>query len=154
MRIPGLNRAYKPVRKVLRKVFSTEELYGGTTRYVQFEEEAASGVLNEALAKPDPLMVARFGRTELSCIVDYLNPLSWSSVAAFGRGKLTHIGWRSDIAYNMDVLSGFFPRSKVALARFSELMLEDMCELDILGSWLCEEGFVDKRYPAAKKIRL
>jgi hypothetical protein len=40
------------------------------------------------------------------------------------------------------------------LSRFSELMLSDMRDLDILGSWLCEEGFVNERFQSAKKIRL
>ena len=52
------------------------------------------------------------------------------------------------------MVAGFFPCDHASMARFSELMLSDMRELDILGSWLCQEGFVNDRFPAAKKIKL
>ena len=154
MRIPGLNRLHNQLRRILRAATGTEEYYGYTTRFIQFEAEAASDVLNEALSSRAPSMIARLGRTEMCCIVDYMNPLSWNSIGNLARGKLTHIGWRSDIGTRMTMLSGFFPNDRASLSRFSELMLDDMRELDVLGSWLSEEAFVNDRFPTAKKVRL
>lgn len=154
MRLPALSGIHKPVRRVLRAVTGTEEFYGYTTRYVQFDGESASDIINAALSSKDPFMAARFGRTELSCIVDYLNPMSRRAIGRFITGKIPHIGWRGDIADGMKMCSGFFPSTEENLSRFSELMLEDMRDLNILGSWLCEEGLVNERFQAAKKIRL
>jgi hypothetical protein len=154
MHIPGFNRLHNLIRKLLRAITGTEEFYGYTTRFVQFEGEAASDVMNEALRAQAPSMIARFGRTEACCIADYLNPMSWSSVGSLARGKISHIGWRNDIGFEMTMLSGFFPSDKASLSRFAELMLADMRELDVLGSWLAEEAFVNDRFPRAKKVRL
>jgi hypothetical protein len=149
-----MGRIQRSVRRVLRGVSGAEEFYGFTNRFVEYDGEPASDVLNTALSSKAPLMVARFGRTEMNCIVDYLNPMSWQAVGRLTRGEIPHIGWRQEIATNMMMLSGFFPSNPDTLSRFSELMLADMPELDILGSWLCEEGLVRDRYRGAKIVRL
>ena len=132
----------------------SEEYYGTTSRYVQYEGEAASDLLNAAISSKQPFMAARFGGNELDCVVDYMNALSWRSLGKFFRGEIPKIGWRKEIRQDLEMVAGFFPCDHASMARFSELMLSDMRELDILGSWLCQEGFVNDRFPAAKKIKL
>ena len=72
-----LARVHRPVRKVLRAMSGSEEYYGTTSRYVQYEGEAASDLLNAAISSKQPFMAARFGGNELDCVVDYMNALSW-----------------------------------------------------------------------------
>jgi len=148
------SRLHQPIRRVLRALSGSKEFYGSTSRYVQFEDESASAVMNSALSSGAPFMAARFGKTELNCIVDYLNSPSWRSIVRFARGEIPHIGWRGDIHTEMEMLSGFFPNDRISLGRFSELMLTDMGELDILGSWLCQEALVQDRFTSAKRIKL
>ena len=51
-------------------------------------------------------------------------------------------------------LSGFFPLTKGMIEQFSELMYQDMKQLDILGSWRIEEKLLLKYFPLAKRIEL
>lgn len=50
--------------------------------------------------------------------------------------------------------SGFFPAAPEYLARFCELMLRDMEELDILGSWLPYEWEVMPMIHGVPRVRL
>jgi hypothetical protein len=110
--------------------------------------------MNSAVASNAPFMAARFGRIELDCVVDYLHAPSWSTLRQFLSGEIPHIGWRSEISSLMETNTGFFPSDRASLGRFAELMLTDMRELDILGSWLGQEAFVSSFFPSAKKIKL
>jgi len=55
---------------------------------------------------------------------------------------------------NMETLSGFFPSTEENIQNFSDMMIEDMKLLDILGSWRMEERFLQKYYPTSKRIQL
>lgn len=46
--------------------------------------------------------------------------------------------------------AGFFPPTKQKIEQFCELMMEDMKELDILGSWMAAESYFDKVHHAEK----
>ncbi len=54
----------------------------------------------------------------------------------------------------MKNLSGFFPSNVNTISRFSDLIINDMVLLDILGSWRIEELFLQKYFPAAKRVLL
>jgi hypothetical protein len=154
MRKLGLDIFPKAIRRVLRTISGAEEFYGTTSRYAQYQGEGASDVLNEVVCSHAPFMVARFGRNELGCVIDYLNAPSWKAAKRYLRGEIPRIGWRTEIPYQMETVAGFFPSDHANLGRFSELMLSDMRELDILASWLGHEAFVRNRFPTAKTIKL
>ena len=50
--------------------------------------------------------------------------------------------------------AGFFPIDNEHLYRFSEMMLEDSQQIDILGSWLNEEIAVSHLLKNAYKVAL
>ncbi|MEQ1531658.1 MAG: hypothetical protein ABL925_20290, partial [Methylococcales bacterium] len=58
------------------------------------------------------------------------------------------------VCSSMRDLSGFFPASNDTIRKFSELMVEDMQLLDILGSWRIEERLLVRNFPNAKRIEL
>jgi hypothetical protein len=100
-------------------------------------------------------MVARFGNTELRMIHMYCSSkLGFSKYIKYALGsidfyKITRKG--KDMIFN---LSGVFPLNTNTLEKFSELMLEDMQELDILASWIIQERHFKNKTEHAKKIRL
>jgi hypothetical protein len=104
--------------------------------------EAASDLIQMKLNSTEPVMIARFGSTEIKAILYPYLPF------------LFRILLKKRILNNMDTLSGFFPSSDATIRKFSKLMIDDMKLLDVLGSWRIEESFLEKFYPTAKRIKL
>lgn len=106
------------------------------------EGDICSSIIKEELQKDKPSMIARFGSTEIKAII--YPKIPWPIRPIF----------KERIFSNMDTLSGFFPSEVKTIEKFSELMIEDMKLLDILGSWRMEERFLIKYFPLAKRIQL
>ncbi|MBR1394249.1 MAG: hypothetical protein IJ559_01140 [Prevotella sp.] len=62
--------------------------------------------------------------------------------------------WNKHILMQMKHAAGFFPIDNEHLYRFSEMMLEDSQQVDILGSWLNEEIAVSHLLKNAYKVAL
>lgn len=87
-------------------------------------------------------MIGRFGSVEIKGVLyPFLPSIVRSAVRAKVFGALRNN-------------AGFFPVSNASVERFSELMLQDMAQLDILGSWRCEERLFERRFQAAKRVVL
>jgi hypothetical protein len=54
----------------------------------------------------------------------------------------------------MHTNAGFFPPTVDKIEAFCELMLEDIPQVDILGSWLAPENFFEKQLSSTQKVRL
>lgn len=104
--------------------------------------EIASSVIQKELSSSEPVMIARFGSTEIKAILYPFFPL------------LIRMLFKKRILCNMDTNSGFFPSNDANIRRFSKMVIEDMKLLDILGSWRIEERFLEKYYANAKRVKL
>ncbi|MBC7888320.1 MAG: hypothetical protein H7Z13_10570 [Ferruginibacter sp.] len=114
----------------------------------------ANAAIKKLLVSDKPVMIARFGRTEMSCVINYLS-MKTAKENSFTKIRLQikqgvdgyWKGWNNEVKENMCSLSGMFPKSEDMLNRFAELMLTQMKELDVLGVWnLYGEDYVQKRY--------
>lgn len=76
--------------------------------------------LQQSLSKEDPLLVARFGATELSCLRDF----------DFDRKSK-----QAAILKNMQTLSGFFPSNPEYGQRFTKLMKDSIPCIDYFAVW-------------------
>lgn len=121
----------------------------------ELDADAASAMIEDLLRSGRPAMVGRFGCTEMSCLHNYLeigkagrNPLDYIT------GRRDQWWWNKNIMRQMREWSGFFPAAPEYLARFCELMLRDMMELDILGSWLPYEREVMPMIRDVPRVRL
>lgn len=104
--------------------------------------DEAQRTLSEAIMGGQPLMVARFGATEIKAVLYGCLPWPFNLLA---KGH--------SIKY-MPIYSGFFPATEQALKSFSKLMQERMGYLDILASWRPEEIFFRKALEGCKKVNL
>ena len=85
-------------------------------------------------------MISRFGATELSCLINYQGVVeSNKNVISYITGSSPQWWWDMKIIEQMQNWSGFFPPKIDKIERFCQLMLIDMLQVDILGSWIKNE---------------
>ena len=90
-------------------------------------KRASKSILPVKIDCINPICVARFGSTEIKAIIFPFFPFFLQRI------------FRKRIYSNMKILSGFFPITDDSIIRFSKLMIAEMQEVDILGSWRVEE---------------
>jgi hypothetical protein len=126
------NKLSKITHSIIKDILYIEPLEG----------DVCTSIIKEELQKDRPSMIARFGSTEIKAI---LYPNFPSIIKPFMKKR---------VFGNMEILSGFFPSNEKTIAKFSELMYEDMKLLDVLGCWRIEERFLQKYFPLAQRIKL
>lgn len=114
----------------------------------------ASDYIKELLMNGKPVMICRFGSTELTAIVNYKHDITFSNAFKFITKKIESIGYAKTTAENMYQLSGFFPSDKRNLDRFSRNMIDIMPMVDVLGSWRIEEKLFEKELKNAVRVPL
>jgi hypothetical protein len=123
--------------------------YGHTSRYVQVSGQQASDRIRDLLLRDEPVLICRFGSTELQCIAGFLRE---SKVLRNFKWYNT-FHWQ-DLMDNLCDLSGFFPRDPSLIHQFCRLSLEDMRSIDLLGSWRKEEYYLQDYIQSVPRIRL
>lgn len=143
------------ILKIIRKVYTR---YLGNKiekpKCIQ-DPEKASKLLYDILASKEPCMIARFGSTELTCLSNYIGVKSQKKqYFSYIRGESNPWWWEKNTINQMQQWSGFFPLEQEKIDKFCELMLEDMKEVDILGSWLPKEKDFENEISKAIKVHL
>jgi len=126
---------------------------------VDYSGQAASDVIKTKILAPEPCMICRFGGTEMTVLMYYYHihrqpkfPLEKS--LSYILGRMRPFWWDGMVQYKIQYLSGFFPAEPEYLERFCQQMLQDIQEIDILGSWLREEQFLREQMPRVITVRL
>ena len=118
------------------------------------DEEKANRMVCDLLNNDKPCMIARFGATELLCVTNYLGIKEKSNLWQFITGKQPEWWWTKIVVRKMCQWSGFYPATPENLARFSEMMLKDINELDLLGCWDQHESLYEKRLQGVGRVHL
>lgn len=151
-----MNQASILFLKILRKLYA--KTFGGyQLPPFQREEDPnkASEMIYNLLISDKPCMIARFGAFELATIVNYLgvqNP--HHSILKFIKGEQPEWWWNERLIKYMNTNAGFFPPTHEAITQFCELMMQDMKELDLLGSWITNEIYFIKKIPVKSFVQL
>lgn len=141
--------------KVLRRIYRKYHKKNSVTWEYEKNPDKASLLIYNKLQSGEPCMIARFGSTELNTIINYLGTLTKThSAIKFIKGEQTEWWWNKKSMIQMQKWSGFFPTTEANLNKFSQLMLNDIKEVDILGSWCKEENCFQHLMPHVQKIRL
>ena len=122
---------------------SLRKIYGKMTGFqksaVIVEETdplKASDAIYTLLDSKRPCMIARFGATEMACILNYLSIRQGKPLLKkYLRGDVSDWWWNKNVMNQMQNWSGFFPPDIEHLSRFCEMMLQDASLLDICGSF-------------------
>jgi hypothetical protein len=155
---PTIRRAINVTKRAYQRFGPLPSTFGMSYDSAQMDGQVSSDYIRTKLLGPLPVMIGRFGFNELACVLNYCaitNPTSslkktWNYI----EGRSLPFWWDRHIVESMCNNAGFFPPSIELLARFSALMLEDMEELDVLGSWMKEEQLVMKYMPNVVKVQL
>ena len=129
----------KGLKKIAFKIFQIKPL---SLPGCEISPDIASKIIYEHLTNEKPCMIARFGSTELSTVVNFIGVNQkehncWNYII----GRSLPWWWNQSILEQMKSWSGFFPISSKNIEQFSKLIIEDMKQIDILGSWLVEENY-------------
>lgn len=115
----------------------------------------ASKIIYDALINEHPCMIARFGSTELSTLVNYIGVKNQKkNLIRFIQGYDTQWWWNKKLIDQMQKWSGFFPPTQDNVERFCELMLKDIPLVDVLGSWLTDENIFESKLSNASKLHI
>lgn len=117
----------------------------------------SSDMISKALLSDKPVMIARLGSTEMLCMINYLGvkyPAKYKSVKGYITSQTPPWWWSKSAIHQIQNWSGFFPARVDMVEKFCELMVEDLPNVDILGSWLKEESFFTQELSSAKKVML
>jgi len=154
MKIHKIN-TLKLARKIYSKVFQSDADLDTSAGQKVYRGQQASDLIYDKLLEDNPAMIARFGAVELSCMVNYLSVKHHKNdVAGYIKGTVSHFWWDKSTIEQMADNAGFFPSNPDMLSRFSEMMIEDMQLVDILGSWQEQESFFSDKLTNATRVGL
>lgn len=137
-------------RKLYKMAFNPHSTMQSIT-----DPDIASDIIYGKLISDDPCMIARFGSTELALLANWRGVHSGEhNVMNYIKGKIPQWWWNWRNIEAIKTYSGFFPITMNYINRFSELMIRDMQDVDILGSWRPEEVFFDMELAHSIKVRL
>lgn len=117
--------------------------------------EQASECIYDMLSSSQPCMICRFGSTELTTIVGILEMRKkYHSPINYIIGKSPAWWNKAFLCNQIRDFSGFFPADSDLVDKFVTLVLEDIKQIDILGSWVQSEKFLDAELIHCKKVFL
>lgn len=150
-RPPKLHLLAKALRRLDKKLLKSGEIEGRDWRRYS-NKRYTNALITELLASDQPATISRLGSTELNCIRNYLGIKSneQKSVVKYIQNQRDPWWWERFNGIQMAKWSGFFPATQENLSRFCDLMLKDMQEVDLLGSWLTNEQYVADYLTRAK----
>lgn len=147
----------EPLKKISFKLFVAKKSkwWHGDYKYVTHGIDSV-GTFREIIQSRRPAMVARYGSTELTCVLAHILSQSKRSylknVSAFLKGEIPTFWYgiknTSEICDN----SGFFPNDVRLIERFSERMLNDTKLLDVFLTWMDGEKYIFPYFPTDCKI--
>lgn len=140
----------KGTKKLYAKVFGTFPLSKPESDQ---DPDSCAQIIYDALTSDNATMIARVGSTEMTCISNYLGVKGGRDLSGYIKGSAQPWWWEEGRIMQMQNWSGFFPPTINKIEQFCDLMLNDISYVDVLGSWLPEERYLEKELKNAKKVR-
>jgi hypothetical protein len=143
--------ALKALRKLYDKVFGIKPVKPECEQ----DPDKASQLIYDAIMADKPCMVARFGAFELAILVNYLGvKLGKQHILSYIKGNELDWWWNESLLHSMHINAGFFPPTIEKIEQFCELMLQDIPQVDMLGSWLETEECFKTELANVHKVHL
>lgn len=144
------------LRKVNLKLFKKKFIPFFNSNKPDFTGQKASDLIFDLLSKDKPCLISRFGNTEFNCVYQYKinNRNTLKKYLEFIKGNIADLGYSEKMKKEIQNNAGFFPAFSPNLDRFSKLMLSNVKNIDILGSWLAIENNFKEELCNAKTVHL
>lgn len=137
--------------------FFYKKVFGGKTiEKINREKDpnVVSKIILDLLEGDKPAMIARYGATELMCMVNYLGVKNQRpNLISYIKGNELDWWWNDSALKQIEQWSGFFPATVQYVERFCELMIQNSENVDVLASWLDNEFYFKKQLGDAKRIQ-
>lgn len=129
--------------KILRKFFieRQETLY---TDYIDLFDQEANDYILKTLQTGKPCMISKFGTIELHTVVAFYcceHKISLEDYINAIKGKISL--YPKETMNNLCSNAGFFPNDLNAGYHFYERVMKDIQDIDILGSYIFEEKYLE-----------
>ena len=109
------------------------------------DEDMASDRIYNLLVSNKPCMIARFGATETNVLKNYIGiNTDHRSILDFIRNKCPSWWWNKKILRNFCVYSGFFPNKKILVEKYCKLVISDIPQIDVLGTWIPDKDLFEE----------
>jgi hypothetical protein len=142
-------------KKTYSKIFNPSQTDWKKTNEFDFTGQAASDIIRSALLDNKPCMIARIGSGELELINAYnAGKKGFGKYIDYIKGNGSMFWWDPKLYDYIFQIAGLFPLSDATIEKFAKLMLEDIQQIDILGSWLRDEDKLKDELKNAVKVRL
>ena len=154
---------FKILRRLYKKCFVRRRSSSYESQlfneYVEFFDEEANDKVFELLKCGAPCMIAKFGTVELGYLIAYkfyiMSSYPTAIIVDFIKDKVPTINW--GISLNALINNaGFFPSepAEELLKRFYETYEVAIKEIDILGSYIYAEKYVNSILNGVKRVNL
>ena len=147
-----------PILKGLRKGYSLiypESNTAGRNWKMFSNKEYSNELIYKYLMRDEPCMIARFGSNEMECLINYNGIISHNTNwIDYIKSKSSAWWWDTKKLSQLKDCAGFFPLQPEYVERFCKLMLSDIENVDILGSWLLQEAYLSKELANVKRVVL
>ncbi len=147
------------LRKVYTKINGFPPEGGIDFSAVEFADSEANDFIYDsiksALDEKRGLSVCKFGSYELATVVGSIMRRKWSmsDFRSFIKGYPIPIFLDKEVE-KLATNAGFFPATDDMVARFVNLMLADMADIDILASYICYEKYLADRLSHCRRVNL
>lgn len=145
------------LRRFHRLALGYKDKFETTSEHCDYFHQAASDLIRNGLESNAPFAVSRFGHSELRAILTYLhineNDSFWKKILLFARGEKVEPWWSENTIKLITHNAGLFPKKIQVIEKFCRLILEDMQQIDVLGSWLGGESWIKPMLTKTKFIR-
>ena len=150
-----MNTIIHLILKVLRKIYIRIGKKYLTIPLRENNPDKVSQLIYNKLMSEKPCMIARFGSTELNAITNYRGIKQYKNhYINFIKGKSPQWWWNKKGLEEIFTCSGFFPPTPQMVSKFSEMMINDMPLVDILGSWRPQENYFKEELKQASFVSL
>lgn len=103
-------------------------------RSIDYSGQSAHDYIRSQIESSKPFMACRFGWNELHAVLTY-----GQLVSGYHNGQRYNPAEYPQRFHSLWFQAGFFPITPFSVARFYHRMMEDILEVDVLGSWMPEE---------------
>lgn len=144
-------------RRIFRLVLGYQDKFETTSDHCDYFNQAASDLICDGLMSESPFAVSRFGHSELRALLTYLhlkeNRSSLGKLFSYVKGDKVEPWWSKNTFRKITHNAGLFPKEVETIEKFCRLIINEMSQIDVLGSWLGGEVWIKPMMPSTKFMR-